>query len=68
MKNLLTRREVIKLWQKQKDKFLDTYCCPNCRDLLFDYRHPASPGKIVDGGFLYCHNARCFEYNRAVKP
>jgi ribosomal protein L37AE/L43A len=31
---LLTRRQIIKQWEKQEDKILDSFCCPNCRDIL----------------------------------
>lgn len=33
---LLTRRQIIKEWQEQKDKSLDTPCCPYCRSLLYE--------------------------------
>lgn len=33
---LLTRREIIDIWQKQSKEFLNTYCCKNCRDLLYE--------------------------------
>jgi hypothetical protein len=32
--NLLTRRDIINLWMAQQEGHLDSYCCPNCRDLL----------------------------------
>ena len=31
---LLKRRQVIKLWNRQGDKHLNSLCCPYCRDLL----------------------------------
>jgi hypothetical protein len=31
---LLTRRQIIDIWLKQTVKNLDSYCCPNCRDIL----------------------------------
>ena len=31
---LLTRKDIIELWLKQPTEALDTFCCPNCRDLL----------------------------------
>jgi len=31
---LLTRRQIIEKWQKQKPEFQDSYCCPKCRDIL----------------------------------
>jgi len=33
---LLTRREMIDVWMKQGDRYLNSVCCPNCRDILFD--------------------------------
>ena len=34
MGKLFTRRQVIKIWNKQSDEMLDTLTCPKCRDLL----------------------------------
>jgi len=34
---LLTRKEVIEIWSKQSEVFLNSFCCPNCRDILFYY-------------------------------
>ncbi|MBN2547489.1 MAG: hypothetical protein JXB50_16915 [Spirochaetes bacterium] len=36
---LLTRREVIGIWSRQKNELLDTYVCPKCRDLLYQKDH-----------------------------
>lgn len=33
---LLTRKEIIDIWSKQPKEYLESYCCPNCRDLLND--------------------------------
>lgn len=34
---LLTRRQIIEEWNKQSDELLDSFCCPNCRDILYEY-------------------------------
>lgn len=33
-KLLLKRKEIIEIWQTQKEEFLNSYCCPNCRDIM----------------------------------
>ena len=33
---LLTRKEIIQLWSQQSEEMLNSYCCPGCRDLLFE--------------------------------
>jgi tRNA(Ile2) C34 agmatinyltransferase TiaS len=46
--NLLTRKQVIDLWLKNK-QHLNSYCCPNCRDIL-----------ISEGNHKYkCKNSEC---------
>ena len=47
MKKLLTRREIIKEWNRN-EKYHDFFCCPNCRDILT--RHDNT---------LCCTNHRC---------
>ena len=47
-KKLLTRREIIDIWQAQRDEFLDLLCCPFCRDILYK----------DDKGY-YCPNQMC---------
>ncbi len=32
--NLQTRKNVIDIWLKQSDDLLNSYVCPNCRDIL----------------------------------
>ena len=49
--NLLTRRQVIEIWNKQKDEFLDSYVCPNCRDILTKH----------EDGIYECENPNCLE-------
>lgn len=47
MEKLLTRKEIAEMWLNSpilKDKYLDYYCCPNCRDIL-----------INRGQFLMCN-------------
>ena len=46
---LHTRRGIIRIWEKQNPDSLDSYCCPNCRDIL--YRD--------EKGNLYCENSLC---------
>ena len=33
---LLTRRQIIEIWQQQPDEMLDSFCCPICRDILHE--------------------------------
>jgi len=33
---LLTRRELIEIWQQRSSEKLDMYCCPYCRDILYE--------------------------------
>jgi len=47
---LLTRREIIEQWQKQDDSILDSFCCPNCREVLISN---------YDGSGLLCDNPAC---------
>ena len=37
MTRLLTRRQIIEMWQKQPSEMLDSYCCPQCRNILLHY-------------------------------
>ena len=32
---LMTRQQIIDKWLEQDKEKLSTYCCPNCRDLLY---------------------------------
>lgn len=45
---LLTRKEIIEIWSKQSDTHLNTYTCPNCRDLL-----------VQKGDSYVCINGDC---------
>ena len=45
---LLTRKEIIELWQKQGENYLNQLCCPNCRDIL-----------IKEYGKYSCENMLC---------
>jgi hypothetical protein len=45
---LLTRKQVIDIWLKQSDEHLNSYGCPNCRDLLFK-----------EGNYFRCKNMDC---------
>lgn len=33
--NLLKRKDIIQSWEEANKKYMDYYCCPSCRDLLF---------------------------------
>jgi hypothetical protein len=52
---LLTRRDIIKIWQKS-NSYLDSYCCPNCRDIL---------SKISDHKYV-CENFHCNISNNII--
>ena len=60
---LLTRFEIIELWNNQDEIMLNTYCCPNCRDLLFDHEFLG----IAKYGDYYCHNKDCANYNLPIE-
>jgi hypothetical protein len=45
---VLTRREIVDLWEKQPGCILDSYCCPGCRDILSE----------IDGVYK-CDNILC---------
>lgn len=49
---LFTRRQIIKIWQGQKEEWLDLYCCPNCKHTLYDF-------PILGGNKLECRNWNC---------
>ena len=52
MKDCLTRREIIALWNTQEDEILDKYSCPDCRDIL-----------ARDSDKLLCVNYQCSNDN-----
>jgi hypothetical protein len=57
---LLTRRQIIEEWQKQSDEMLDSFCCPKCRDILYEYADR-----------YFCENEYCvqeFILKSEVKP
>lgn len=33
-KQLLKRKEIIEIWQAQSEEFLNSYCCPDCRNIM----------------------------------
>jgi len=49
----LRRKEIIEAWQKNP-RFLEMFCCPDCRDILLEN----------SDGDLQCINQRC--YNQAI--
>ena len=51
-KKLLTRKEIIEIWRAQGDVFQETYCCPNCKNLLF-----------MEVDLYYCFNQDCNMYD-----
>lgn len=57
---LLKRKEIIEIWKSQSKEFLNSYCCPNCRDLLYN-----KPAQIdtEDLYYLYCHNLCCSNFD-----
>jgi len=57
-RKLLTRREVIDLWLTQSPDFLDSYVCPNCRDIL----------DKKDDNIYFCSNPECENYKQEVSP
>jgi hypothetical protein len=52
----LTRKEIIEIWKEQPDDLLNSFCCPNCRDLLFNY-----------SGTLMCRNSDCLNSDQFDK-
>lgn len=44
----LTRKEIIEIWSEQEEAFLNSFCCPECRDILLN-----------DGMILHCSNYQC---------
>lgn len=34
---LLKRSEIIELWNNQSKEMKESFCCPNCRDILHEY-------------------------------
>jgi uncharacterized protein YbaR (Trm112 family) len=65
---LLTRKEIIIQWMKQDDELLNIFCCPNCRDLLEDYKfskHNTRPD--IESEYIYCHNTGCELFNIAIE-
>jgi hypothetical protein len=47
---LLTRNEVIDLWQHQKNDYKNQYVCPSCRDIL---------SKTDTENVYFCNNPFC---------
>lgn len=46
---LLTRQEVMDMWNKSLKEYKDSYCCPSCRDIL----------TIDEEGRFHCENDLC---------
>ena len=46
---LYTRKKIIEAWNRQPDYFLNSPCCPHCRDILF---------KTTENIFV-CENNHC---------
>jgi len=46
---IFTRRQIIITWSEQSPEELDSYCCPNCRDILYK----------DENGKYYCDNDLC---------
>lgn len=64
---LLTRFEIIELWNNQDEIILNAYCCPNCRDLLFDHADYKNIKHKNYDDFYYCHNEDCANYNLPIE-
>ena len=47
---LLTRKEIIEIWSKPPSLFLNSFCCPSCRDILDE-----------DKNMYRCTNDKCLE-------
>lgn len=54
---LLTRQQIIEEWQKS-DTWLDSYCCPYCRDIL----HLLKP----EHKSYTCMNQECSLFKRII--
>lgn len=48
-RDLLTRKQIIEIWNEQTEEILNSLCCPECRGIL-------SEG---DDKLLYCTNSNC---------
>lgn len=55
MSDLLTRKQVIDLWTNQTPDLLNSFVCPDCRDVLS--REPDE--NIPYGAHLVCNNSMC---------
>ena len=64
--NLLTRKEIIKLWEKQKKEILNSYCCPSCRSVLFKYNSDSIYSSDAKE-YYYCHYNDCKHYNIPIE-
>lgn len=53
---MLTRREVIELWEKN-EKHLDLYVCSNCRDLMYK----------MDVNKYVCRNEECANFDLVIE-
>lgn len=58
---LLTRRQIIQIWGKQSDEILDSFCCPNCRDVLEERIYVEDNTTC-----LVCSNITC-SFSRVLK-
>jgi hypothetical protein len=55
LQKILTRRQVIELWQKN-ERYLDSYCCSNCRDILIK----------LDAKKYKCDNSQCANFDLII--
>jgi hypothetical protein len=52
----LTRKEIVEIWEGGTEENLNSYCCPDCRDLL-----------TKCSGTLFCDNDQCLN-NQQFEP
>jgi hypothetical protein len=52
---LLTRKQIIEEWKKQTPDLLNSFCCPDCRDILIR----ENDENIPHGASLRCFNDMC---------
>ena len=50
---LLTRKQVIEVWNKQGEDHLNSFVCPDCRDILVNHEN-----------VLFCENPECSNTER----
>jgi len=54
---IMTRQEIIDTWSKQSEEYLNSYCCPKCRNILIYNK---------EKDFYICDNGMC-EFDHIIK-